>query len=147
MRPIKIVQCTRCGVNTESKSPYNRKYCPPCAKEVTLGRYRDWAKANPDKNKSRYKKYRETEKGRTAPARSKYNLSLSEYLELLADASCAVCETTDNLCIDHDHETGKVRGILCKRHNSAMGGLKDDISLLESAISYLERGYFVFSTE
>ena len=44
-----------------------------------------------------------------------------------------------NLCIDHDHETGIVRDLLCHDCNTALGKFKDDIHLLESAINYLKK--------
>lgn len=39
--------------------------------------------------------------------------------------------------IDHCHKTGKIRGILCSRCNTALGGFNDDIKLLDKAINYL----------
>lgn len=41
-------------------------------------------------------------------------------------------------CIDHDHETGELRGVICRDCNSGLSMFKDDISLLEKAIGYLE---------
>ena len=42
-------------------------------------------------------------------------------------------------CIDHDHKTGLVRGVLCYHCNAALGQVKDDISTLKKLIEYLER--------
>jgi hypothetical protein len=64
---------------------------------------------------------------------------------------CAICETeitmargragaSNRACVDHDHETGRVRGILCPHCNSAIGFLKDDIELLRKALRYLRNG-------
>ncbi len=51
-----------------------------------------------------------------------------EYDELLnnQDGKCAICkysweENTENMCVDHDHETGKVRGLLCRSCNLKLG--------------------------
>lgn len=41
-------------------------------------------------------------------------------------------------CVDHDHHTGKVRGLLCRACNSGIGRLKDSITLLRNAVGYLE---------
>ena len=42
-------------------------------------------------------------------------------------------------CVDHDHKTGKLRGILHDRCNVGLGIFKDDIELLKKAIVYLEK--------
>lgn len=64
---------------------------------------------------------------------------------LLAQASlCAICREafTDTgktrLEVDHDHQTGFIRGVLCGSCNRGIGSLKDDIVLLKKAIEYLE---------
>ncbi len=43
-----------------------------------------------------------------------------------------------NFCIDHDHATGKVRGLLCHNCNVAIGLMKDNTDLLKKAAEYLE---------
>ena len=44
-----------------------------------------------------------------------------------------------SLVVDHDHETGKIRGLLCSNCNVAIGLLEEDISRMQSMIAYLER--------
>jgi hypothetical protein len=56
---------------------------------------------------------------------------------------CAICKRSEsaygNLCVDHDHNTGKVRDLLCNRCNSAIGFLDEDILRFEAAIEYLKK--------
>lgn len=82
--------------------------------------------------------------------KKKYNLSKEEFDEMFKCQleMCDICETRLNInasskedgciCIDHCHKTGKVRGIVCKRCNTAMGFFKDDIKVMKKAIHYLE---------
>ena len=44
-----------------------------------------------------------------------------------------------SLHIDHDHKTGKVRGLLCHGCNTAIGLMKDDVNILTKAIEYLKK--------
>ena len=81
----------------------------------------------------------------------KYGISLSEYRQILdkQDGKCAICkvvaeedhlkinDTIKRLYLDHCHETGKVRGILCAHCNSVLGYAKDNITVLKNAINYL----------
>lgn len=68
----------------------------------------------------------------------KYNIpgKLAKYLRLIKN--CQSCGSTKRLCIDHDHKSGKVRGVICHKCNSAIGLFDDDIRLLQNAISYLK---------
>jgi hypothetical protein len=50
---------------------------------------------------------------------------------------CAICETTRNLCLDHDHRTGRVRGFLCRKCNTGVGLFDDNHRLLEAAANYV----------
>lgn len=73
-----------------------------------------------------------------------YGLRLGEYDEMLAaqDGVCAICrglnKSGKRLAVDHDHNTGKVRGLLCTNCNTAIGKLGHDLGLLNAAINYLE---------
>lgn len=77
-----------------------------------------------------------------------YGMSPAEFQALLVsqDQRCAICGTTQpdgvgriaQWNVDHCHDTGKVRGILCSQCNIGIGQLRDDPDLLRAAISYLE---------
>jgi hypothetical protein len=78
--------------------------------------------------------------------RRSYNIDIEGYKRLLSeqDDGCAICGTKKcrtgyRLAIDHDHMTGKIRGLLCQSCNIGIGGLKDDIELLKKALKYLEK--------
>lgn len=43
------------------------------------------------------------------------------------------------MCVDHDHETGKVRGVLCRGCNGALGKFGDTVAGVRRALAYLER--------
>lgn len=74
---------------------------------------------------------------------ARYNLPQDGY-DRLFDAqyqACAVCNETDRtLCIDHNHETGEVRGLVCADCNKAIGMLRDDPKLLTRGADYLTNG-------
>ena len=75
-----------------------------------------------------------------------YGISPEQYHQALADQNntCAICHReefsnrTNKLCVDHDHKTGKFRGLLCSRCNRCIGRFEDDPILLRAAASYLE---------
>ena len=77
----------------------------------------------------------------------RYKITLEEY-ELLCDMQnnlCAICNKPEDnkrvkrLAVDHCHATKRIRGLLCTKCNRAIGMLKDDTSILKSAIDYLKR--------
>ena len=69
-----------------------------------------------------------------------YDLSTKEYDKMYQEQNgrCAICDAPhDVLCVDHNHTTSEVRGLLCKNCNSGIGKLSDSPALLHRAISYL----------
>lgn len=69
----------------------------------------------------------------------KYGLSGKETQKLKEIKQCQICASNDTLSIDHDHSTGKIRGVLCRRCNTSLGSFQDSEELLQNAINYLRR--------
>lgn len=71
----------------------------------------------------------------------KYGITHEQYMDLWErqEGLCAGCEQPDPRCIDHSHETGEVRGLLCDACNTALGLLKDDTITLARLIAYLQK--------
>ena len=69
-----------------------------------------------------------------------YGLNREQYLNMkrTQDSSCLCCKEVKKLVVDHDHETGKVRGLLCDNCNLALGLLKDSVGTLERMIKYVQ---------
>ncbi len=88
----------------------------------------------------RYQKYKDT--SYDCRLKRDYKYSLEEYKEMhnLQKGKCAICKEVPDkkLRVDHDHKTGSFRGLLCDRCNRVLGFINDDISILESAVHYLE---------
>lgn len=83
---------------------------------------------------------------RKSKLKTKYGLTPEEAVLLLESQGgrCAICLKllkwpSKNAQIDHDHRTGKVRGILCMRCNRSIGAFEDSPRLLRFAADYLER--------
>ena len=70
-----------------------------------------------------------------------YGMSLAEYDEMLTEqgGKCKICRRVyDKLWVDHDHDTGEVRGLLCPGCNTAIGHFREDVGSMKNAIQYLE---------
>ena len=85
--------------------------------------------------------YRIKEKG--YQIKKNYDITIEQYNNMLnaQNNKCAICHNKfkpfKDTHIDHNHITGKVRGLLCVKCNSGIGYLNDDINLLKEAINYL----------
>jgi hypothetical protein len=80
--------------------------------------------------------------------RARFGIALEDYVGLLEKQRgvCAICERPETttfrgalrrLCVDHNHETGAVRGLLCHMCNVGLGNFRDDTDLLDRATAYL----------
>ncbi len=83
----------------------------------------------------------------------RYGITLEEYNTILEEQNgeCAVCGTDDpkgrqsgrgkvkGFYVDHNHETGEIRGLLCNNCNRSIGLFNDDPSILEKAVLYLRK--------
>lgn len=52
-------------------------------------------------------------------------------------AACAICRVASNLHLDHCHDSGEFRGVLCHHCNALLGFARDDVTILSAAIEYL----------
>lgn len=80
-----------------------------------------------------------------------YGITEENYNRMVIEQNnkCAICNLEEieryftgeirHLCVDHCHEIGTVRGLLCSKCNQAIGLLKDSITLLSNAIEYLKK--------
>ncbi len=119
-------------------------------------RLRKWRAANPDKLKAQQQRANKKKREAEYYIKNKdvifdqylnrtYGIGIDKYNSLLLEQS-GVCDICKNECVsgkrlavDHNHETGEVRGLLCCKCNRGLGNLDDDIDKLRSAVLYLER--------
>src|SRR5262245_12043451 len=92
---------------------------------------------DPAYQKFRKKRWYEERGGRERALLRSYGLTKAQW-EAPWQHGCGICGSTDNLVVDHDHRTGKVRGVLCRAHNAGLGIFDDDPNLLRRAIRWLE---------
>lgn len=130
------------------------KWCPRCKKELPIQEFGKNRAAYDGVTK--YCKFHHYQKGMDNLTKNwgsakqyrlkyRHGITLEQYEAMLTaqDHKCAIClrYPEDNLKnpwhVDHDHSTGKVRGILCHSCNTALGNFKDDVHLLMRAVEYL----------
>ena len=103
----------------------------------------EWRKNNPEKLSVIHRK---------AALKADYNITPEQYNQMLNEqhSVCAICgkpETSINprnnmprcLAVDHDHNTGKIRGLLCSRCNTALGLLNENKETVSKLVLYLEK--------
>jgi hypothetical protein len=135
-------------------APEGMKHCPDCAtikplddfvrNRSTASGYGPYCK--PCQN-ARARESRERLHGgsRHYHLKRRYGIGADEFDRLFAEQRglCAICHEDPAEHVDHDHETGAVRGLLCFTCNVGLGNFKDDVVRILSAADYLE-GYMYF---
>jgi hypothetical protein len=144
-------------VTEQTESSYYQKN-----KSKILVKQRAYQERNKDRIKERRKRYRTANNDKIVAYRllyaptqkkldnrkriKKYNITPNEYDVMCNKQSglCAICNKENykkgrkiELCVDHDHVTGKVRGLLCHRCNHMLGLSRDNAGVLRDAIEYL----------
>lgn len=77
-----------------------------------------------------------------------YGITADQWMQMFESQSgvCAICKkecaSGKRLCVDHNHKTGEIRGLLCRRCNLAIGKFDDDPTIMREAALYLEHGGF-----
>jgi hypothetical protein len=132
--------------------------------EERQARNKEWRKNNPDvvkaytqKSRSKpevaakKKEYQNANKEKhkvlntDARLKREYGIDLNRYNQMFEEQNgcCKICNQHQSnfsraFAVDHCHATGKVRGLLCFKCNTALGKFNDDITLLKNAIKYLK---------
>lgn len=130
-------KCPKCGLNKERSEYWNdvsrpdkiTAYCKMCKEQIT--------NTHVSKNIEYYKKSRTTKN-----IQNKYNLSVKDFEKMLKQQNyeCKICKKSlkKYSAIDHNHQTGVIRGVLCRKCNVGLGFFKDNIKNIKNAIKYLE---------
>lgn len=149
-RPATLLgPCRKCGANDRFSSGYGG--CRPC-RASPENRAREKEKRDRPEAKARQKAWRESDRGRlldkTYLLQRHYGLTHDQYLAMIRSQRkrCASCRdrftgegrASKSPHVDHDHKTGRVRGILCRECNIAEGLLRS-IKRVDSLAAYLRR--------
>lgn len=139
--PVGMKYCPSCKSNQLLADFYTDKRTgdglKSCCKPCSYRYHRAFLRKNPE--------YAAMKMWKAALAR--HGLTPERYAALLREqgGGCAICQRAlskgqrTRLAVDHDHQTGRVRGILCSSCNGGLGLFRDNVELLERAIEYLCR--------
>jgi len=134
-------------------SQYGKRYYQK-NKQKIAAKAKTFREENPEVMRERYDRHKEKHPmgNRTAQWKYRYGISLDEVQTKFESQGgrCACCEEeiphytefkgkNHLFHIDHNHDTGKIRGLLCTKCNTGLGLFNEDIDLIKSAIAYLEK--------
>lgn len=136
-------RCPRCEQTKPLDEFYRRGetgvggWCKDCVKADRKAVYA--ADPEPIKARVRARVEAEPRKVRDEVLRRLYGITLDDYEAMLdrQGGHCATCPSTERLGVDHCHESGVVRGLLCNRCNLVLGMVGDDPVVLEAMVGYL----------
>ena len=138
--------CRKCNESKELDMFYKSPGMADGYRSDCMRCHKDYAKAYrlTERYKDTKRKYEATDKAKLAKRKHslKYNygISLDSYNTMYKsqDGKCEICSKKENkLNVDHDHETGEVRGLLCNNCNTGIGLLKDSQDILFQSQVYL----------
>lgn len=134
---VEVKLCTKCGDekpvdefywDAARTGPY--PWCKECQRADTRRRY--------------YENQPDPQTGRATSYRIRYGITIEDYDRMLEqqEGGCAICRREPKLgkylSVDHDHETGKVRALLCARCNGLVGHHEKDVDLFAKIVAYVE---------
>lgn len=127
-------QCILCA-KTQS-----RKYSM-VHKVETLIRWKKWQIDNPEQYRKVYYENNWRQKGILNEEKKPFTIEDFDRLAVLQSNLCKICLKPENdfkqLSVDHNHETGIVRGLLCHKCNIGLGHFQDNVNYIQNAIMYL----------
>jgi hypothetical protein len=151
------VSCPNCGLVRLARGDLVRKaqregkdfWCLPCRNRTRIHKPRKYIGTKEERQKQAAKEWKQKNPEKVLDKRYKerYGITYSEYKSMLASQNfkCLLCDIEQKdarqgkLVVDHNHKTGEVRGLLCHNCNCALGHFKDNIDVLNKAITYLGR--------
>ena len=130
-----VLKCSKCG---EKKVPeeFSR------SSKSSFGRVSSCKACQSLDYKVKHIAYKK--RGREGYLRRNYGITTSEFEKLveLSGEMCGCCGDRTKLYVDHCHDTGNIRGLLCQKCNSAIGLLGDRLQGVQGALNYLEEAIY-----
>ena len=149
-KPSTTTSCEDCILARKQKrlERLNNKQCVSCAKPNENGKDQcdECCSKENTRTRERYKLPGGNRRQKSASLKHLYGITIEEYEEILAiqEYACEICQQpigqeSKRPYVDHDHETGKLRGLLCQNCNSVLGLAHDSPEVLRRAADYIER--------
>lgn len=147
-----LKRCPKCGETKtvdqfhSHKSSHDKlaSYCKPCSVQAV----REYHQRHPQRHRDYNREWDRANPGRKADSqlKGKYGIEPGTYDRMLTEqgGKCVICKATSpgkkeiRFHVDHCHDTGKVRALLCSSCNTGIGQFKHDRKLLIEAIAYLD---------
>jgi hypothetical protein len=140
---MKNKKCTVCKKHKPLSCFYNSKTSKDgkgyrCKECDTVAR-KKWSQDNPERAK-------ESRRGRLL--KNRYGITIKDYDALLEKqgGACGICKASSNrhlnnsaFSVDHCHQTGQIRGLLCNQCNRALGMFNDSEELIQKALDWLRK--------
>jgi len=149
--------CSKCKISKELEDFYKDRHSDDGhnsrCKECRDATYKKWYNSEKGQEKARkyskeyYSKSENKEKTRAIGIFRRFGITSQDYDKMYKNQKgvCAICKNKEicprhkHLSVDHNHETGKIRGLLCNTCNKALGLFKENPQYLKNAVKYLKK--------